>query len=282
MKKLQIKVTPDSWGDLNTKYPPESGFVATNEFTEGSFNIDTSRRGVLTKRPGSVTYSTLPNPPKDQYEAIFSDGTRHLLTVDNGNLRYTPGDGVHTLVMSGLAASANCEFTTTQDKVYFGNGAQKKVYNRVTSYGGVTYTFPTGTIKSMGCQTPPTPPTAGTPTAGGNVPDGIHTYKVTFLYYGSEESNGSGASGTATCGSGNNTVAITTIPVGGYGVTARKIYRDNDDGLYYLVGIIQNNTATTFSDTINSVGTPIPTDNGFPPDFTLITLYLDKLFLAGV
>jgi hypothetical protein len=281
MKKLQISVPENGWGSLNTKYPSESGFVASNEFTEGTYNLETATNGNIRKRKGGVTNYTLPNPPKDQYEAIFSDGTRHLLTVDNGNLRYSSGDAQYHLVDAGLTAAVNCEFATTQDRVYFGNGVQQKVYDRVTNYGGVTYTFPTQTIKTMGCQAPLTAPTA-TLASGTNVPDGPHTYRVTFLYYNSEESNGGPSSNTVTCASPNKKVNLTSVPIGGYGVTARKIYRDNGDGVYVLIGIITDNVATTFSDTLNAGGTPLPDDNGLPPSFTLITQYLDKLFCAGV
>lgn len=282
MKKVKIEVPKDEWGSLNTKYPADSDRVADNEFTAGTYNVDTSVKGVLTKRLGGIDYASLGGAAKDQYEAIFSDGVRHLLTVVGGTLKYSSGDGQVHDVTSGLAATVNNEFATTQDRVYFGNGVQKKVYDRVTSYGGVAYTFPTQTVKNMGAIAPTTAPSVSV-AAGGSVPVGVHTYKVTFVYYDSEESNGGLASAGATTTSGNQTVNLTSIPIGGYGVTVRKIYRDNNsDGLYYLVGVILNNTATTFSDTLNAPTTALPDDNSIPPDFTLINLYLDRLFLAGV
>ena len=281
MKKIKISVPEETFDTLNTKYPADSNNVSNDSLTAGTKNIETSVKGVITKRKGGVVYSTLPNPPRDQYEAIFSDGVRHLLTVDNGNLRYTSGDGNENLVLAGLSANLNFEFATTQDKVYFGNGIQKKVYDRVTNYGGVTYTFPTQTVKNMGAIAPSSAPTVAI-AAGGSVPIGNHTYKVTFVYYDSEESNGSVASTVATTTGGNQTVNLTVIPIGGYGVTQRKIYRDNNDNVYTFVGVINNNTATTFSDTIAAGLTPLPTDQGLPPDFTLISLFVDKLFVAGV
>jgi hypothetical protein len=107
--------------------------------------------------------------------------------------------------------------------VYFGNGVQKKVYDRTTSYGGVTYTFPTQTTKNIGALAPTGAPTA-TVAAGGSIPQpGSYTYKITFLYYDFEESNGGPASGVATTSAGNQTVNLTNIPIGGYGVTARML-----------------------------------------------------------
>jgi len=132
----------------------------------------------------------------------------------------------------------------------------------------------------MGAQPPVSAPTAGAPTAGGSVPNGAHTYKVTFLYYDFEESNGSPASGVQTAGAGNNTIPLSSIPIGGYGVTARKIYRDDNDGNYRLVGEVSNNTATIFSDTALTGTAEIPTDNSLPPNFSQITLHLDRLWVS--
>jgi len=136
----------------------------------------------------------------------------------------------------------------------------------------------------MGAQTPSSAPVAGAPTAGGAVPNGAHTYKVTYLYYDFEESNGSAASGVQTAGAGNNTIPLSSIPIGGYGVTARKIYRDDNDGVWLHLATISDNTTTVYSDTlaIGVTPTPIPTDNGTPPSFSLLALWVDRLFVAGV
>lgn len=284
MNKVKIEVPNGEWGSLNTKYPSDSDRVADNEFTAGTANVDTSVKGVLTKRLGGIDYASLGGAAKDQYEAIFSDGVRHLLTVVGGTLKYSSGDGQVHNVISGLTATVNNEFATTQDRVYFGNGVQKKVYDRVTSYGGVTYTFPTQTIKNMGAIAPTTAPTAALvlDSTINQIPAGIHKYKVTFVYYDSEESNGGIASNSVTNDGTHTSNSLTSVPVGGYGVTARKIYRDDNNDLFYLVGVILNNTATTFTDNVKTPTTALPDDNSLPPDFTLINLYLDRLFLAGV
>jgi len=283
MDKVKIEVPQQDWGSLNTKYPADSNRVADNEFTAGTANVDTSTKGILTKRLGGIEYGDWGGVPKDQYEAIFSDGVRHLLGVTGGILKYTSGDGqIHT-VLSGLTATINNEFATTQDRVYFGNGVQKKIYDRVTSYGGVTYTFPTQTVKNMGCQVPGTALSAAGAGSGTGVPAGSYKYKVTYVYYDSEESNEGLESTVVTIGAPED-IALTSIPVGGYGVTQRKIYRaESPDYVdYLLVKVINNNTATTATDNVSAGTTAIPIDNSLPPDFTLISLFLDRLFLAGV
>lgn len=282
MKKVNVELPNKQWGTIKTKYPNNSDLVGYDELTNESKNFDTTISGVITKRSGGVDYNAISfaNPPKDQYEAIFNDGVHHLLEVDAGNLRFSSGGGTFTLVTSGYSAIGNFEFAINQDRVYFSNGIDPaQVYDRTAIYGGVAYTVPQ--TKVMGPQAPVTAPT-GVVVAGGAVPVGGHTYKITFLYYDLEESNGGPASGTITTTPGNQTINLSALPIGGYGVTARKIYRDNTDGIWLLVGTVANNTATTFSDTA-SIGTAsIPTTNNPPPSFKYIVSHLDRNWIAGI
>lgn len=283
MKKVNVELPNKSWGTIKTKYPASSALVSYDELTNDSQNFDTTVQGVITKRPGGTEYNPIafPTPPKDQYEAIFNDGAHHLLEVDNGNLRFSSGGGTFTLVTAGYSALGNFEFAMNQDRVYFGNGINDpQVYDRNTTYGGVVYTAPQ--TKVMGAQAPVTAPTFAADTAGGNVPAGAHTYKVTFLYYDLEESNGGPATGTHTVVNPNNTVNLTALPIGGYGVTARKIYRDDNDGVWRLVGTVANNTATTFSDTASTGTALIPTDHNTPPSFKYIVAHLDRNWISGI
>jgi hypothetical protein len=287
MEKITIAVDPENWGNLITKYQPHSPKLDETDFTDGTINLDTASNGALAKRKGGPNYNAtlLPGAPKDQHEAIFSDGARHLLVVSNGELRYSSGDTVFNAAVNGtgFSATGNFEMATTQDRVYMCNGINPaQVYDRNTTYGGATpVTAPR--LKVMGAQVPVTAPTAAV-AAGGAVPVGGHTYKVTYVYYGGEESNPGPASTLATTTGGNQTINLTAIPVGGYGVTQRNIYRDNNDGNYLLLASIANNTATTYSDilTIGPIPTPIPSNNNLPPSFGLIQAWLERLWLAKV
>jgi len=282
MKKVNVELPNKQWGTIKTKYPSTSDLVSYDELTNESKNFDTTVEGIITKRSGGIDYNAtaFSAPPKDQYEAIFNDGVHHLLEVDDGNLRFSSGGGTFTLVTAGYSSVGNFEFANYQDRVYFGNGINpSQVYDRTSTYGGVAYTVPQ--TKVMGAQAPTTAPT-GAVVAGGNIPAGGHTYKITFLYYDLEESNGGPATGTITTTPGNQTVNLSSLPIGGYGVTARKIYRDNTDGVWLLVGTVANNTATTFSDTA-SIGTAsIPTTNNTPPAFKYIIAHLDRIWIAGI
>lgn len=282
MKKISLQLPTGDWDDLTTKYAADDNRkVDQNAFTAGTKNIDTETDGTIRKMKGGTQFYTLVTSNKDQYEAIFSDGTRHLLTVDGGDLRFTAGTAESTSVTTGFSAAANFEFATTRDRVYMGNIVNSnQVYDKTASYGGVGYSVPQ--TKDMGATVPSSAPTAALGAPGSNVPVGAHTYKVTYLYYDSQESNGSAASNLVTVTGADEQVDLTSIPIGGYGVTARKIYRDDNDSVYVLIGTLSDNTATTFSDTFAGGTTPIPTDNGAPPLFGQIKLFLDRLWFSQI
>lgn len=113
----------------------------------------------------------------------------------------------------------------------------------------------------------PNAPTAALAGAGaGNVDNGTHSYKITYVT-ASGESIGSPASNVlnVTDNSTNGQVALTGIGKGNGNVTARKIYRTvaGDTGAYMLVGTLNDNSTTTFTDNVadSSLGADIPTDN---------------------
>lgn len=279
MKEITQPIPEQSWDTINSKYPANSIFVGNDQLTAGSKNFETDVRGVITKRQDKTVYGTISAPEKDAYEAVFSDGVHHRLSMQAGSLYYTSGDGANNLVQAGYSPLGNMEFASYFDRVYFGNGIDNpQVYDRVTTYGGVTYTAPK--TKVMGAQIPSSAPTAAVGGAG-NVPIGSYTYKITYLYYEFEESNGSTASAVVSPGVASQ-INLTAIPVGGYGVTARKVYRDNGTGVYRLVGTVANNTATVFTDNVATGTALIPVDNGLPPNFSLITQHKDRNWFAGI
>lgn len=282
---IELPGQQGEWGSYISKYQPESNKVLDNMFTAGSKNFVTDQTGMIDKRQGGVQWNrtSFPEAAKDTYEAVFESGARHFLRVGGGVLSASTGTGLFDTITSGYSTFGNFEWATFQNRTYGCNGVNApQTYDIATSYGGVPYVFTTAKTKVMGAQAPLTAPTSGAYTAGGSVPNGSHTYKVTFVYYESEESNGSPASAVQTAGAGNNTGHLSSIPTGGYGVTARNIYRDNNDGVYLLLDTILDNTTTTYTDTllIGSTPTPIPQFNNVPPTFSKIALWLDSLFIA--
>lgn len=370
MKRAKIRLPQQGgWGSTVSKYSPDSAKVSASSFTEGTKNIDTYLQGDIIKRESTVDYGTPTGTLKDQFEAVFSDGTHHMLVMGSGTLQYSSGSGTFSSVKSGYSSIGNMEFASYADRVYFCNGlSDPQVYDRTSSYGGkvalpatftvnnyaalagdtvtigattltegVDFTAATsnavtatalaaaidalanvtasadgdvvtvlsdtpsfvtssdGTnlpvaavaaprVTAMGCAAPSSAPTTALAVDAtvDQIPAGAHSWKVSFMYYGIEESNvGPASSPTLTTDAAHTSVSLTAIPIGAFGVTARKIYRDNGDGLFRLVGTIDNNTATTFTDTA-SIGTTVANDdNNGPRDFSLIVQHKDRMWTAG-
>ncbi len=114
------------------------------------------------------------------------------------------------------------------------------------------------------------------PAAAGNVENGAHSYKVTFVA-GSTETEGGAKSDPVTVvdKTANGKVVLTGIPVStDAGVTARNVYRTvagADPAVaanFLLLTTIANNTATTFTDNVadGSLGVAAPTTNNTVAD----------------
>jgi hypothetical protein len=118
---------------------------------------------------------------------------------------------------------------------------------------GETQCGPSATGVSDRLEYPQGSMSAGTPTTGGSVPLGTHIYLVTG-FSAAGEANGFTSVVVVTSG-GSNAVAfsgtIQTAPDSR--TTGRRIYRSDDGGANYkLIGTINDNTTTSFTDTAAS------------------------------
>lgn len=88
-------------------------------------------------------------------------------------------------------------------------------------------------------------------TGTGNVDNGAHIYKITFISSSGETQIGT-ASNTVTVDGTHKQVALSAIPVSSSNsVTARKIYRTKAGAsLYYYLDEITDNSTTTYTDNI--------------------------------
>jgi uncharacterized phiE125 gp8 family phage protein len=113
------------------------------------------------------------------------------------------------------------------------------------------------------------------PAAPGNVDDGVHRYRVTFVTADGETDGGAVSSPVTVADQGvNGQVELTNIPLGGGAVTARRIYRTVAGGATYLLLVqISDNTTTTLTDNTADVilGSSVPTVNTtLDPEFNRI------------
>ncbi len=101
--------------------------------------------------------------------------------------------------------------------------------------------------------------------AAGNVDNGVHRYKATFVTADGETQAGLASAAIAVANKAvNGQVSLTAIPLGGSMVTARKLYRTAAGGsTYYLLATISNNTTTTYTDNIadSALGAEAPVTN---------------------
>lgn len=112
----------------------------------------------------------------------------------------------------------------------------------------------------------PAPLTAPTVTmaAGGSVDAGTHTWAITNVHFinpNNDESLLGPASSIQTVVGGTQTANLTNIPLGPTGTAARQVYRTKAGGsTYFLVGQINDNTTTIFTDTLadSALGTEVP------------------------
>ena len=115
------------------------------------------------------------------------------------------------------------------------------------------------------------------PDAPGNVDNGAHRYRVTFVTADGETDGGPiSASVTIADKSTNGQVSLTAIPTGDLTVTARKLYRTAAGGSdYFLLATLSNNTATTYTDDTadSSLGLGIPVINGTLAD-VVVPIYI--------
>lgn len=101
----------------------------------------------------------------------------------------------------------------------------------------------------------------------GNVDNGLHKYRVTFVTADGETEGGTVNAGTTVADKTvDGKISLTAVPVGTSGVvTSRKIYRTTAGGsVYKLLTTLADNTTTTYTDNTADagLGANAPTTNG--------------------
>ncbi|MXS81572.1 head-tail connector protein [Nitrosomonas oligotropha] len=120
-------------------------------------------------------------------------------------------------------------------------------------------------IDTVNQEPAPGAPSVALGSGSGNVDNGAHRYRVTFVTADGETQGGDiSAAVTVSDKSVNGKIELSGIPLGGSLVTARKIYRTTANGsAYLLLATIANNTATTYTDNIADInlGASVPSTN---------------------
>lgn len=212
-------------------------------------NFRVGVRGNFYKRPGHGNYGSSPaqvngnqlvNLLVRYYKA---DGSKKLVAAAGSELYYgTDGTGAWNKIdINGTDENMNatnlCDWMVYKDRLYITDGTKPQRFDG-------TNDFYAGSIS-------PAKPTLAK-TSGGNLSPGTYKYFITFI----TDNMGEGIKGVE-----SDPITLTTetkinlsaIPVGaaGTGVVGRNIYRTIANGsLFYYVGVISDNTTTTFGDTL--------------------------------
>ncbi len=159
---------------------------------------------------------------------------------------------VSSLFSNGAATSGN-----TSDGIYNPGGNVYEGASHQNASGASTSISWSGSNVSRGICAIPLKPMPAT----GNVDAGDHKYAVT-VYDQSGETNKGTDSSVVTVPAGGASVNVINIPVGQVGTVGRKLYRTKAGGsIFYLVATIEDNTTTTYADTIADADLP----DIFPP-----------------
>lgn len=197
--------------------------------------------GAVGKVPGMQRRSDTSTPTATWHSLHFHDG------YSGGSLRRIAVGLVGT-VLKRINTDQSLTTLTTglTGEPLFGVSAQDRLFLASANNTPIKVRLDSS-VSNWGVAAPTSVITA-TKGASGNVNAGAHRYVVTFVTQDGKESNRSDPSDTVL--SDGSTIALTGIPVSTESqVTARKIYRDDqEDALYRLVTTISDNTTTTYSD----------------------------------
>ena len=259
-------------GGLNNRFnraiieDNESPDCQNVQFTDRSVETREGVSGLNTQAIGSF-------PGDGLFVRHDSNGTETMVAFAGGSAYYLSGTTFVTIPSAqGLynqgSFVAACEY---QDYLFVGaSGVTPYKYN------GVEYTRHGVYPPSM---------TGSFLTGAGGAPNGAYQYKFVYVNSGVVESDVSTASTTFVVVS--SIVNITSIPVApqSFGVNSRRIYRTVAGGTTFKrVAEIADNTTTTYLDNIadGSLGANAPTDQGVPPNYSVVEYHKDRLFMNDV
>lgn len=171
---------------------------------------------------------------------------------------------------TGEATSNNPYSKYTYDYDYFlttnGNESSDIYYPNVDYYFSVENNKPKVTIAKNLFVAPTIAPTVEILNPNGNVGGTDLQWGYTFLYNFTAP-NGDATLGESTISPASSVVNTddpvsftVTVPVGASGVVERRVYRKYLDN-WYNIGVIEDNTTTTFTDNTTAFGDPPPKDN---------------------
>jgi hypothetical protein len=262
----------DSSGGLNTRDIDSK--IRDNELSDVR-NFTYDRLGALTIRKGQTLISTSKwstNPIKSGGGYYKTGATAEVIVSSGTSIAKINSAMGFTDIKTGLSGSGLfTDMHQFMDKYFMSNGTDVgQVYNG-TAVHDIGYPIPTSNCS-----------VAKDDATTGGLEAKLYYYAITY-YYEDGESNQCTATVSITPTAGKS-VALTAIPVSADArVTQRRVYRTTGNGLTYkLHTVINNNTATTLTDSIadNGLGADIETDNLVPPLYEFGVNHKGRMWFA--
>lgn len=257
-------------GGLNNKF--ERSIIAENESPD-CLNVTFSEGSVSTRQ--GTTSLTVSGVGSYVFDGFFTrndnTGAETMLAWVNGTMY---GLSVNTFVTVPSAqavytAAKNVNVAQYENHIFMGNGTENPY-----KYNGTDFT-------RHGIYPANSGTTASTAGVGGNL-NGDYQWQITYV--NSQLVEGDVSPAVATFTTVNEKVTLTAIPTApqSWGVDARKIYRTAAGGsTFKYVDTISDNTTTDYTDNTAdaNLGDDAPTDQGVPPDYSIVIYYRDRLFM---
>lgn len=258
-------------GGLNTKF--ERSIIPENEspdclnvvWEDGAVKTREGYSGKTVSGVGSAVFDGL-------YTRKDNDGSETMVAWALGTMHDYQTNTFVTIpsAQSVWTAGINVEAAQYENHIFMHNGSTMPY-----KYNGTDFTrhgiYPPGTNS--------TPSTVSEATGGLT---GDYQWKVTYVNSQLVESDVNSATATLAISAGQ--AGLSDIPVApqSYGVNSRKLYRTVTSGTtFLLVDTINDNTTTTYSDNTadGDLGAEAPTDQGVPPNYSLVIYFKDRLFV---
>ncbi len=237
--------------------------------------------GSVGTRQGSVKVNTLP--------VSFGTFTGLYTRLDNNGT----GETMVAWAGANMYALAGTSFITVPSgQGVFQTGtricwAQAENYGFIGQSGTTSYKWDGTRLTLHGIPAPATTHSVASNGAGLLTASGNYQYKVTYMNSAVAEGDVGPVSATFVVSATSGQLRISSIPVGAtsFGVASRRLYRTVSSGtVFKLVTTIADNTTTTYDDNIpdSSLGANAPTDNGVPPQHSMMVYHKNRLFMNDV
>ncbi len=258
-------------GGLNNKFPRT--VIEDNESPD-CLNV-VFYNGAVETRGGSTKLNTLPVATAvgdGLYTRRDNTGAETMIVFAAGSAWQLGATTFTTIPSAQSVFTAGVRVGTAQyeNHMFAGNGSVTPYKYEGTYWTRHGVPAPTATATVAAANT-------------GLVSAGVWFYCYTYVNSAAVEGNISPLAASFTVSAGSGTISLSAVGIApvSHGVNSRRIYRASTTaGPFKLVGTIADNVTTSFVDNVptGSLSSNAPTNNGEPPNYSVIVQHQNRLF----